>query len=211
MASVAIDLFLPSVMLEAHGASEPAALMAIRNACFDFCKKSGVLTALLDPEPYVAGESVYQLSAPTDSVVTDVIRVVLNGDRALPASLPDVALLRYKDLDAGGEPECYIQFTPSELKFVPTPNTDGHFQALVSVSPSRNATWVDALLYDEYREVIRCGALYKLKEMVGSAWHDPAGAVFYEQRFLQGAATAYAAKNRGFANTSLRVAQPRFV
>jgi hypothetical protein len=212
MASVAFDLFLPEVLLEAPGIPTPVAINAVRNACFDFCRDSLWLNNVLDPEAYTAGTASYELAAPSGAQVVSVLSVTLDNSRTVyPWSLEDVVVNRPNWQVATGVIDGFVQPSPETITFIPIPQSDGVFTASVAIAPTRAATSVDARVYNHHLESIKYGALWKIKSQTGQPWADPAGASLNEQRFLMMVGQATIDRFKSNSRASMRVAPRPFV
>lgn len=211
MASVALDKFLPEVMPEAPGVPYPVAINAVRNACFDFCKRSLFWNETAEPEPFVAGEPEYVLTPPTGAQVVSVLSVVIDEKTTVyPAPLEVVVAARPAWQTATGLIEAFIQPASDTIRFVAVPDTSGAFSATVAYAPSRDSSTVDKRVYDQYLECIKHGALWKLKMMSGQTWSDPASAQYYEKLFNDGIGEAVIERNRSNSRAALRVVPRAF-
>ena len=212
MASVPLEKFLPFVVPEVLGVPEPVALDAVRNACFDFCKRSFWWTERLDAEPYSAGEGVYQLLPPSGAVFISVLSLNLDGQRSVAAST-------LEDVDRGapdmwartGEVQTFVQPAPDTVQLIPAPNKAGVFSCVAAFAPSRTALSVPDGLLTYYLETIAHGALSKIKRVPNMPWTDPSGAAYYDRLFWEGVNSALLDRNRGPARSEMRVALRPFV
>lgn len=212
MASVAFDLFLPEVLPECPGVPEPVAINAIRNACFDFCRRSLVWSEFQDAEAYQADIAEYQVSAPSNAQVAVILGITLDDKRTIyPASIDEIAAGRPAWRTATGAIEWFVTSDPDTFRFVAVPDVDGTFVAQVAYTPKRTATTTDASLYNFYLETIKYGSLWKLKSMLGQPWSDPAGATTHFQMFQQGIGKAITERTRSNSRAALRVASVPFV
>ena len=212
MASVSLDKFSPFVVAEAPGVPEPVALDAVRNACFDFCRRSLWWTERMDTEAYASGESTYQVLAPPGAVVVAVLSVNIDGERIVaPSVMEDVDRSAPGAWATAGPVATFVQLAPDVLQFLPTPNKSGVYTCIAAFAPSRSATSVPDSLFSHYFETIVHGAISKLKRMPGQAWSDPSGALFYDQLFWKGVNSALLERNRGPARAEMRVGSMPFV
>ena len=212
MASVAFDVFLPDVLLEAAGVPSPVAINAIRNACFDFCRDSLWLTTLSDPATYSPDVQDYDLEPPSGTKVVGVLSVTLDSNQTIfPWSMEETVAARPNWQTATGLIEGFVQKTPGSISMVQIPSKTGTFVASLAVAPTRSATSIDDRIYDYHLESIKYGALWKLKSMINQAWSDPAGASLYEQRFLMMVNQATTERLRSNSRASMRVAPRAFI
>ena len=206
MASVAFTEFLPDVLLEATGVPDPVAIAAVRNACFDFCKASLLWNDVQDPEAYTAGVAEYQITPPSGAQIVAVRHINLDENNVVyPVSLDDLVAAKPSWASAQGRIVTYVQPSPDTVRFVSVPDVGGTFVANAAYAPTRSATAVDSRIYNQYLEVIKYGALWKLKSMAGQPWADPTGAATYESRFLMGINDATIERQRSNSAAVLRV------
>lgn len=212
MASVLLEKFLPFVVAECMGAPEPTAVDALRNACFDFCRRSLWWTERQDIENYVSGTGEYQLMAPPGAVIVAVQSVNLDGERVVaPAATEDVDRMIPGGWTSTGPIQTFVQTRPDALQFIPAPNKNGTFACIAAYAPSRTTLSVPEGLFTYYLETIVQGALSKLKRMPGQSWTDPAAAVAYERLFLLGVNAALLERNRGPMRAGMRADPIPFV
>lgn len=211
MTSVALELFLPEVLLECSGAPEPVVLNAVRNACFDFCRKSLFWRETLDPVSYTRGTAEYPLDAPTGAQIVKVVFVNLDELRIVyPHTDEDAARENPAYATKQGVLLGFTQPAADVVRLFPVPQEDGYFVPTVACAPLRTATSVDARLYNLYLETIKYGALWKLLSQGNQPWADKASAADYEAKFWMGANAAALEANRGNSRASTRVAPVPF-
>lgn len=212
MASVPLEKFLPFVVAECLGAPEPTAVDALRNACFDFCRRSLWWTERQDSEVYTAGVGEYQLMAPPGAVVVSVQSVNLDGERTIKATVAeDVDRAMPAGWTNTGPVQAFVQPRPDTIQFIPAPDKSGSFVCIAAFAPSRTTQTVPDGLFHYHLETIVQGALSKLKRMPGQAWTDPAAAVAYERLFLTGINAVLLDRNRGPMRAGLRIDPIPFV
>lgn len=212
MASVLLEKFLPFVVVECMSAPEPMVVDALRNACFDFCRRSLWWTDRQDADTYASGASEYQLMSPPGAVIVAVQSLNLDGERALAPSVAEDVDRMFPGGWAGSGPiQAFVQPQPDVIQFIPTPNKSGTYACIVAYAPSRTTLSVPEGLFTYYLETIVQGAISKLKRMPGQAWTDPAAAVAYERLFLLGVNNALLERNRGPVRAGMRVDPVPFV
>lgn len=212
MDSVALDLFLPEVFTEAQGAPTPVVLNAVRNACFDFCRKSLWLNYVESPVQYTAGVQTYTLTPPQDMQVLGVMDINLDGVRTIyPWPRDDVAALRPAWQSDKGLVEGFVQLANNTVSLVKVPDTNGQFTPTVAYAPTRDAATIDRRIYDLHLEAIKYGALWKLKSATDQPWSDKAGAQMYEKLFLVAVNNATVERLRTNTRASVRVMPTPFI
>ena len=212
MASVTFDQFLPEILPEASGVPYPVAINAVRNACFDFCRKTLIWNEFQDPENYTLGTAEYQVTPASGAQVVQVMSITLDDGRTLdPASIDETVKVRPTWRTTVGIIEWFVQSAPDTFRFVSVPNSSGTYTAQVAYAPLRSATSIDASIYNLYLEGIKHGALWKLKSMNNQPWTDPQGAAFSGGMFLQAISAAIAERTRSNSRATLRVTPVQFV
>ena len=212
MASVTFDQFLPEIQPEVPGVPYPVVINAIRNACFDFCRRSLVWNEFQSQKAYTQGTAEYVLTPATGAQIVQVLSLIIDDGRLIPpGSTDETVQARPQWRTQEGLVEWFIQPSPGVVHFVAVPNGSGTFVPQVAYAPARDASSVDASLYDLYLEDIKYGALWKLKSIVGEPWADPAGAAYYADLFNRGIGRAVSERTRNNSRASLRVAPTPFV
>src|SRR5574343_1749686 len=79
-AVVTLESFLPRMLPNAVGCTEPLALQALLDSAIEFCHRSVVVTATLDPMVVQADVSTYPLDLPAGTAVEHVLRVWYRGN-----------------------------------------------------------------------------------------------------------------------------------
>lgn len=212
MATVTLEQFLPEVLLECPGVPNPVAINALRNACFDFCRKSLFWNETQAQVAYVAGTSEYALTPVTDAQIVSVLSLNVDEKYAIyPWPLDQVVSARPNWATAEGSVMGFVQPKPGTVVLISVPDTAGYFVPAVAYAPTRSATAVDERLYNQYLETIKYGALWKLKMMAGQPWADPSGAAYYEGHFWMGVGAATIERNRSNSRASVRVNPVPFI
>lgn len=213
MGTAALEDFLTGVVPEVPGVSDPAAVGAIRNACYDLCAKSLVWNEVQAPVAYTASDPSYQIDTPdANTQVAMVLNVTVDDKYTIhPTTLEHLAMVMPDWRVAEGGIVGYFQSNPDEIRFVRIPDVDGTFTATVAYAPTRSATHISDILVSTYYETVVHGALWKLKRNPSQPWADEAGARYYEKLFRSGVADAIADRTRANSRALLRVAPRPFV
>ncbi|HNM80842.1 MAG TPA: hypothetical protein PKL28_07295 [Rhodocyclaceae bacterium] len=212
MASVALDKFLPNVVVECLHAPEPTALEAIRSACFALCDRALVWRERLDAEAYNATDAEYTVTLPNGAQLVSILSVLVDGARRLnPVTQEAVTSNNPALWTQRGTPGAFTMTALDTFRMLPAPDTTGTFIVSAALAPTRTATTVDSALYERYLDAVVYGAIYRLKRMPGQSWSDAQGGLYYEQRAAQEVNKAVIARNRDNLYGDLRVAPVRFV
>ena len=199
--------FYPLILPAVLGCPYPTVDFAINRAAIELCQAGRVWEEAIDPVVLVAGVSTYDVSLPTDSVLVCIRSAQMGGD-SLPAAQSWIEL---EAIDApAAVPEKYAM-RGQELIVHPKPATTGARIALVAtLKPSFTARTLPDVLLDMHMAAVAEGAKAFLKEMSGTAWFDPSGAVFSHQRFRDEVSRARIAIEHGFVSGSLSVTPKPF-
>ena len=212
--------FLPYVLPHAYGCPEPVAEMAIRDACIEFCGRS-LLIQTVDTQSTTAGVAEYDVPAPAQQSLCQVMRVTLGASELKRTALDDVrhgAAMR-AGLDTvvesqSGTPQMYYQTTPTAetVCLWPVPSTTGSNALAIraAFAPTRTATSVDDALYDDWANEIASGALARLLAMPAQVFTNPKYAQAHEARFAGAIAAASTQARRGRLTGASRVAYRAF-
>lgn len=212
MATVALEQFLPEVLVEVEGVPSITATGALRNACFDFCRKSLAITELLPPVAYTQGTQTYSLTSPVWAQIVAVLNITVDSKTTIyPWAMDDVVANRPSWTSDVGVVRGFVQPELAVVSLLAIPDSSGVFQPQVAYAPTRTTEEVDARLFNIYLETIRYGALWKLKAMASRPWSDPQGAVYYEGRFWMGVNAAVIERNKSNSRAALRVSPVPFI
>lgn len=156
---VELKSFLPSLLPYVMGCSEPLAIQALRDSAIEFCRRSLVVTTTLDPITVTQNTASYELEAPDQTVIEQVLKVWFEG-KLLGAAPFEAATELY---GPAGSPRHFFGQDIDEvfsLTLLPTPDKTvrNSLRVRVALSPSRSATTVHDVLYERYEEGIVAGA-----------------------------------------------------
>lgn len=170
---------------------------AIRYAIGGICRKTALWQVSTDLVT-VAGQSVYSLTLPTDTVIHSSLELT-QGTRILTPPTNGVTG-SYADSD-------YIQtfetYSKNEIKVYPIPISNGtEFSVLVAVKPISGATESDNdKFFDEYKETVIYGAMVKCAEFD----KNYADVQYNETKFKNGISSIHIDVIKKNANTPLKI------
>ena len=174
---VTIDDLLDDVLSEAIGCPIYTARDRIRWAAIQFCKQTGVSVETTSEIDLDAGEDIIQLPCPSTNVrAWQVLWLKTTENTVWPLNRRDLAErgLKWDGLE-GQWPQGYVKTSNKEIRLIPKPDQDKTAVMTIHCSyiPQVEATRIDAVLVDEYREAIVHGALSRLLKMSAEEWYDP--------------------------------------
>lgn len=210
MSTTAYDAFLPEVMPYLHGCPEVLALNAIRNAVIEFCEQSHwYLYTSPDIDVYT-DEVEYTVLLPTDTRLA-LLQEAWFEDRPMEFKTPEeMGSMYQRDWRVISSAPRYITFLdPDVLQIVPSPQEDsaGGLRVIAAIAPTRSSTGADTSLFERWLEPIASGARWRLNDMPGQPFSDPAQAAKNRALFMYGISKAKIERNRGLTRGPV-VARP---
>lgn len=169
--------FYPYVTVDVPAAAIPSVEVAVRDACIDFCERTLILQVDHDPITAILGEPTYEFSPP-DGYLVDKIMQLWYDDVMLPPVAADYAF-QSSYVERGetvkSTPQGYLQKDARTFSLLPSPEKTvrNGIVMRVAIKPTRDATEVDDILFDDYAEVIGWGAKYRLLLSPGKEYTNP--------------------------------------
>jgi len=205
--------FFPYVLPEVIGAPEPLVVHAIRNACIEFCEKSGILTRDHDPVTVIANKVDYDLEPPTGYRVVRVAKAWLDNNPLNPLA-PDFVseAAVYNRLfssynNQGSTPSAYLQKDAATITIWPMP--DRQFRSgltlRVALKPTRASTTIEDEVFEDYAEAIAHGAIARLMVSVGKPYTNVEMAAGHAALFNAGINVARQRATHGHVRSNLSV------
>lgn len=205
-----ISDFRPRVAAFVHGCPDMLIDQAVLDACIEFCEQSLIIKQVLDAFYTQANTPDYDLDAPPGQLVTLVHRAWVNAHELTPAAGDDIntpfAFSRVVGLnsDITAMPRNYHEFGPGVLGLYPIPNDTYTITVQAALKPTRSATEVEDVLYQNWCEYIVAGALARL-QMQPMEWGNPALATVNASRFMQGINRALLEASRQLVRAEARI------
>lgn len=205
--------FYPDVVTEVPGCPAEMVDLALRNTIIEFCEKSTIHQATLDPLTLLEGIGEYDLDAPDGYRVHRVMQAWFKGQPLTPVGGDMVAHPEsYADFIGGytapkAPPREYTQRDASTLTFLPIPD-QRYVNAVtirVALVPLRNFTQVEDFLYEEWCEPIAAGAKARLMLNPGKPYTNVEAASVNQARYIAGRNDALQKARRGLVRSELRV------
>lgn len=211
--SVEYEAFFPYVLPEVAGVVEPVALLAIRNACIEFCEKSLILTRDHDPVTITQGIVDYDLDPPLGYLVVKVQKAWLENNKIDPlapdfvrdASVYNRLFASYQS--APSTPTAYLQKDERSITVWPVPDKKypSGLTMRVALKPTRASTTIDDVIFEEYAEAIASGALTRLMSSAGKPYTNVQMAAVHQAKFQQGINLARQRAGHGHVRSNLSV------
>jgi hypothetical protein len=205
--ATALSAFLPYVLPHAPGIPKIAARQEVLRAAIRFCNETRVWRAVMPAVTIVGGTASYAIPVPTGGQVVTIESAKFNGDRIDPVSL-DALEAGYPDwqTETSAEVQRYVQLDPDNLILHPVPlsSLTGGLVITASFKPTRTATTLPDLLFNEYADAIAAGALGLILAAQGKPWSNPQLAGYYSNQFGMAIGSASIQAAKSFTRTPLR-------
>ena len=173
---VSIDEFLPDILPEVVGCSKYAVQDAVRLAVIEFCKTTGVSVETTEEIDLEGDEAVLDLPTPGGDVEPwQVLWMKTDVGPVDPMDRRKMNESRHQwGTQTGPRPDVYMNINRKQVRLSPIPVEDASevLDVHCSYIPKRDASRIDARIFDEYREAITSGALSKLMKKSGTDWYD---------------------------------------
>jgi hypothetical protein len=209
--------FLSRVLIDVPGCAEVSALLAVKDACIEFCEKSLVLVRDHDPITVEEGLVDYDLEPNSGEVIVKVMRAWMEGtpiDPAFPDIVKDASIYNrlYSSFQAAPSiPTRYLQKDPRQISLWPLPDKryPNGLTLRVAVKPSRSSTSIDDIVFEDYAEVIAAGALRRLLLSSSKPYTNPGLATVKADEFKAGLNVARQRSSHGHTRSNLSVRMRR--
>lgn len=205
---VELKSFLPRLLPNVMGCTEPLALQALLDSAIEFSRRSLAVTTRLEPIPVEANIADYELQPPAQTAISQVLKVWVEGEllSAAPyetatATAPHKGTPRHfygQEIDEN----FYVTLLPTPDKTI----ADA-LVARVALQPTRSATRVHDILYDRHAEGVVYGAMAILMAIADQPFTDTimAGAASAKARALANNARFEAMHGRVQSSLSVRM------
>lgn len=200
-----------------EGAPAPAIEDAILDAAVEFCTRTRLLRAFLDPVTLVPGTFEYELDAPeADTQIVDVVAAWLPEGPVTSATRPELEE-RYPDgwawrqVGSTAEVRHFYCRLPGFVQLVPavTAKAPRALRLEVAYAPTRSARDLHDVLLNRYAEQLANGALARLHQHK-AGYADPGRAGTYQAAFDLACNTLADDGARGFAKRRMRTGGDEF-
>lgn len=152
------------------GCNQPAMEQALVDACIEFCEETRIVNRTTLRFNSVAGTASYTLSMPAGTTTVTLLEAFYNSNRlglvgpddfVHPLELfPTVGT----ETAPAGDPSIAALLDPDTVRVFPIPNKSATnaFLVRVATKPTRAATQVDDILFDNWADAIVNGAAARL-------------------------------------------------
>lgn len=214
--STAHTKFLDYVLPHVPGCTPEMALLEIQNTIIEFCEKSLILQADHDPVTAIVGQIDYDLDPPRDRLVVRVMKAWYKGQLLEEMAPDEIDTPSVYNQRSGyhihrGEPFQFFQKEARTFSVYPIPDetVKQSITLRVALKPTRSATTIDDLIYEEYAETIGSGAISRLALSPGKPYSNPALANVHRALFQAGLNVARDRAQNGYVRASRHVKMRR--
>lgn len=213
-----LDTFLSRLIPGVLGCPDPLARQALVDSAIEFCEETGVALQISAPQATVAGQGTYTLVAPTDQAVAMTKRVWYGTTSLAPIATTNVdAVLAYVAAAGGqtptqGTPTVFYEVSPGVIGVYPVPDTSASnmISAQFTAKPTREATSLEDVLFNDWAEAIVAGARKRLHAIPAQPFTDDVKVVECERQFRYYVNRAKGLSTRGRVQGSLSVKHNEF-
>lgn len=184
---VAVSEFVKYIHPDINQVETTLLTQRLNTVLTDFCQQSKILQVTMEPLTLIPQVREIEIETPTDTTLVEIRRLVYKGKTELLSQTidwldRDDPFWRTKD----GEPTHYTHVGRNTIMVTPHPTTTEvmGITGRIAVKPTRTATTVDDILFDDWAEVIAAGTKAHLMAMPRKPWTNP--------NLAQGFAMAYA-------------------
>lgn len=214
----ALDVFLSRLLPQVPGCPDILAKQSLLDSAIEFCEETSIIQSTSNPQTVTAGTATYSLTLPTQQAVSTTLKVWHNTTLLYPATPEQVTdILAYvaaagSDTAPRGTPEAYYEFTPGVIGLYPVPKTTATlaFSARIATKPTRSASTLEDVLYNDWVEAIVGGAIGRICATPGQAFSDAGRSAAGYAKFWLDVAKATNIALRGRVRTSIAVRGPTF-
>ena len=180
-----LEDFYPDLYPLVPGCSDVLVENAILNATIEFATKSTAIHYEMDAVSVVSGTNEYQFEPPADSEIAAIVSGNMDGDvlSILSAKLANYRYPRHREFN--GRPEAILRLDNSNFRLYPTPDTSfpSGLYLTVALKPTRTATSVPDIVYEEFKDAIIYGSAYRLMAMPNKDWTNNQKSSYYRALF----------------------------
>lgn len=208
--------FLDYVLPHVPGCTPEMATLEIKNTVIDFCEKSLILQQDADPITTINGIMDYDLEPPRGYLVTKIMKVWFKGQELDGESPDEIKTPSIYNQNSGylvnrGDPRFYIQKDARTFSLYPIPDQTSKLAVTmrVALKPTRSATQIDDLIFEEYAETIGAGAVSRLALSPGKPYSNRQLAADKNAQYVAGLNVARDRAQKGYVRASRHVRMRR--
>lgn len=211
MAIIPYTQWLPSVQVNVPDCPRALIIEAIRQKTIEFCQRSLFLRQELDGFYTVADDNEYELTPTVDTAIAQLLMLKVNKRELCPKTQDDLEEIYQEWRDQSGEPSYFFLKNTYTAILVPKPIGVYPVRILVALKPTQSAQGVDEIIFEEYKDVIKQGALAYLMLMAEKSWSNPNMSAFYQSQFDTAIQDSKTRAEQGYAMRKTFRAKPNYI
>lgn len=206
MATLKYADILPFILPDVTGCSEPLAEQAISETVMDFCARTSLWRAFLDPITVAPGRYEYDLDVPIGATLINIRTAVLNGKAIMPQHDDFVAENYPMWQTETGTPKFFFQSASETFNLVPCPNVSAANGLIIQVAlkPSLSSRTFPEWIYAKYMTGLNAGIKARLMMKPGHPFTSPRIAQILQAEFLSCIASAMNTSQQSLVRSALR-------
>ena len=211
MAIVPYTQWLPYIQVNVPDCPKALIIEATRQKVIEFCQKSLFLRQELDGFYTVADDNEYDLTSPVDTTIAQLLMLKVNKRELEPKTQDDLEEIYQEWRDQSGEPSYFFLKNTNTAILVPKPIGVYPVRILVALKPTQAAQGVDEIIFEEYKDAIKHGALAYLMLMAEKSWSNPNMSAFYQSQFDAAIQESKIRSEQGYALRKTFRAKPNYI
>lgn len=193
--------FRNQVAIHVIGCPDIVIYQAVLDSCIDFCQATNIVRETLDQIAVKASDFQIDLTSSNGTRIVQVQRAWIDGTELSPIQEDATGVFGYVQDVPGqtpptGFPKVFSEESPGVIALYPRPDKDYTLTVRVSTKPSRSATAVNDVLYEDWVGVVASGALGTLMSM-NQPWEDRKRAEMEKKLFKASIGEAIIESRRG--------------
>jgi hypothetical protein len=195
MALRAFSTLEPIIAASAPGCPTPTIIKYIREAAIDACERTLYWRYRPSDIALTPLQSTYSYPTIVDGVTTldvdvhAILKAVLVDGPALEPMALDFAVKRFPQWDAvdqASQPQVICQLSTKQYILLPKPEAGSSYDLTLTLvlKPSRVATAMDAVTFNELEDAITHNTLQRLLLMPDQNWSDRDGAAYHMREYM---------------------------
>lgn len=209
MSNTSLSSLINEIRPAVDGCPRAVILDAILKASIDFLKKSGAWRYKADPITVGAGINLHEIDIPAGTKIRTIQSATYAGSPLHIYEPDEIDTVRsnWRDEEGAGIDSMVPTDEPNEIQLIPKPTAalSHPIYITVTLALTRDASTIDSQVYEDWADVIRCGALCRLHGMPGKAWTNPTEEEKHRLLFNKGKSDARIVAMKGGVNGSIEM------
>src|SRR5574343_180319 len=174
------DDLLPYLLPEVPGVPDDLAKQAIMRAANEFCVESGIWNEIQDPIPLISGVNEYEVDTPSSAQIVTIKSIWTPSRELVPVTMGRLQEYMPNWQTAQGSDPVYYN-APNDFSVIrvyPIPiiatGTSLNITIRAIYAPDQFGSTIPKFLADRNLDEVLAGAKFRLMQMPGKAWSNPA-------------------------------------